>query len=247
MGKKKEVEVKTSTELYTKIQLVIDELDKAFFSGKGKQKIPDVVFAINNQCRSCVTAFVSPDALYDKSKGIKLQYLAINPKYLDRKIGDILGTICHELCHVYENAFIHIPRGGYHDKNWAELMEECGLKPDYLNKSKTAVNHKIIKGGVFEDFVNKFKEEHGEGFFNIVEYSTVIEKKTKKALGLSDDAEDDDTPKADNADKPIKKYNRNKIKYTCRCCGLTVWGKPSLSISCNECMETLDEEEREER
>lgn len=247
MGKKKEVEVKTSTELYTKIQLVIDELDKAFFSGKGKQKIPDVVFAINNQCRSCVTAFVSPDALYDKSKGIKLQYLAINPKYLDRKIGDILGTICHELCHVYENAYIHIARGGYHDKTWAGLMEECGLAPKYLNTSKTAVDHKIIKGGVFEDFVNKFKEEHGDDFFNIVEYSTVIEKKTKKALGLSDDDEDDDTPKADNADKPIKKYNRNKIKYTCRCCGLTVWGKPNLDISCNECQETLDEEEREEK
>ena len=31
MGKKKEVEVKTSTELYTKIQLVIDELESTFF------------------------------------------------------------------------------------------------------------------------------------------------------------------------------------------------------------------------
>ena len=33
-------EVKTSTELYKKIQNVIDLLDISFFSGKGKEKIP---------------------------------------------------------------------------------------------------------------------------------------------------------------------------------------------------------------
>lgn len=60
------------------------------------------------------------------------------------------------------------------------------------------------------------------------------------------DADLSDAPTADNADKPIKVYNRNKTKYTCRCCGLTVWGKAGLDISCNECMETLDEEEKED-
>ena len=93
-------EVKTSTELYKKIQNVIDLLDNSFFSGKGKEKIPELVFAINNQCRSCVTAFVSPDALYDKVNNKKLQNLGINPKHLDRDISEILATICHELCHV---------------------------------------------------------------------------------------------------------------------------------------------------
>ena len=42
-------EKKTSTELYGKIQTVIDELDDSFFSGKGKQKIPEIVFAINKR------------------------------------------------------------------------------------------------------------------------------------------------------------------------------------------------------
>jgi predicted SprT family Zn-dependent metalloprotease len=186
-------------------------------------------------------AFVQADALYDKSSDKKLQYLAINPDYLNRKLKDILGTVCHELCHVYENAFIHIPRGGYHDKQWAELMTECGLEPKYLNTSKTAVDHKIIKGGAFEDFVKTFTEKYGEDFFNIVSYSSELQKKTRKALGIKDD-EDDDEPKADNADKPIKKYNRNKIKYICKGCQMKVWGKSGLSIHCNECDEDLEEE-----
>lgn len=241
-------EVKTSTELYKKIQNVIDLLDISFFSGKGKEKIPELVFAINNQCRSCVTAFVSPDALYDKVNNKKLQYLGINPKHLDRDISEILATICHELCHVYENAYIHIPRGGYHDKQWTELMEGCGLTPVFLNKSKTAVSTKITEGGIFEDFVKKFREENGESYFNIVEYSPIIEHKTKVALGLEDgdSDEDDDTPKADNADKPIKKYNRNKVKYTCPDCGSRVWGKAGLHIECIDCACSFEEEEHEE-
>lgn len=239
----KKEELKTSQVFYGKVQTAIDELDKAFFSGKGKEKIPELVFAINNQCRSCVVAFVQADALFDKSNATKLQYMGINPKYLNRKIDDILSTICHELCHVYENAYIHIARNGYHDKKWEELMKDCGLEAKYLNSSKTAVDHKIIKDGAFSDFVEKFKEKYGADYFNIVEYSTEIEKRIKKGLGIEVD-EDDDSPKADNADKPVKKYNRNKIKYVCRVCGLKVWGKTGLSISCNDCMETLDEEER---
>ena len=240
-------EVKTSTELYNKIQAVIDELDSTFFSGNGKECIPELVFAINNQCRACVTAFVSPDALYDKRNNRKLQYLGINPKYLDRDVSAILSTICHELCHIYENAYIHIPRGGYHDRQWTELMESCGLTPVFLNKSKTTVSTKIAEGGAFEEFVKTFKEKHGEDYFNIVEYSIEIEHKTKVALGIEDsDDTEDGSPKADNADKPVKKYNRNKVKYTCPDCGVKVWGKPGLHIECSDCACSFEEEEHED-
>lgn len=240
-------EVKTSTELYAKIQAVIDELDSTFFSGNGKECIPELVFAINNQCRACVTAFVSPDALYDKLNNKKLQYLGINPKYLDRDSSEILATICHELCHIYENAYIHIPRGGYHDRQWAELMESCGLTPVFLNKSKTTVSTKIVEGGAFEEFVRTFKEKYGEDYFNIVEYSIEIEHKTKVALGIEEgDDTEDNSPKADNADKPVKKYNRNKIKYTCPDCGVKVWGKPGLHIECSDCACSFEEEEHED-
>ena len=237
-------EEKTSTRLYAKIQAVIDEIDRSFFSGKEKEKIPELVFAINNQCRSCVTAFVSPNALYDKSADRKLQYLGINPKHLNRKIDEILATICHELCHVYENAYIHVPRGGYHDRQWENLMNDCGLEAVALNKSRTSVSTKIKEGGIFEDFVKYFKDTYSEDYFNIVEYSQEVEHKTRVALGIEEGGEEeDDTPKADNADKPVIKYNRNKVKYTCPDCGVKVWGKPSLRIECIDCACSFEEEQ----
>lgn len=240
MGKTKEI--KTSQELYAKIQTVIDELDKRFFSGVKKEKIPQLVFAINNKCRSCVVAYVQADALYDKKTDTKLQYMGINPDYLDRNLGEILSTICHELCHVYEHAYIHIPRGGYHDRQWSELMKDCGLEPKYLNSSKTAVTHTIVKDGAFEKFVSDFEEKYGADYFNIVSYSAEVMRRTRKELGIEDDGEDD-TPRADNADKPIKKYNRNKIKYVCHGCDSKVWGKSGLSIHCNDCDCDYEEEE----
>lgn len=235
-------ETKTSTEIYSKIQTVIDELDNRFFSGKGKEHIPSVVTAINNRCNTCVVAFVTPNSLYDKNTDTKLQYLGINPRYLNREIGYILSTVCHEICHVYEVAYIHIPRGGYHTKQWADLMVDCGLEPKYLNKSRTAVNETIIEGGVFEQFIKDFIEKYGEDYFNIVEYSQSVEHTTRIRLGLEDGEEEEETPRADNADKPIKVYNRNKIKYTCLNCGAKVWGKAGLHIECTDCACPFEEE-----
>ena len=242
---KKAKELETSLDLYTKVQTVIDEIDSKFFSGNKKEKLPHVVFAINDSLKACVIASVTPDSLYNKSTDEKLQYIAINPDYLNRSLGEILGTICHELCHVYEHAYIHIPRGGYHDKQWAELMTDCGLEPKYLNKSKTSVTHNIVKGGAFETFVKDFEEKHGKDFFNIVSYSSEIQKQVRKELGIEDD-EEDDSPKPDNADKPVKKYNRNKIKYTCPECKAKVWGKSGLNIYCSDCECRFEEEDADE-
>lgn len=220
---------KYSVMLYTKFQTIIDMIEQEFFLSKGKKAFPKIVLALNNRCSSCVVAFVAPDYLFDKKDEEKVQYLAINPKYMQRDISEIVATLCHELCHVYEVAYIHIPRGGYHTKAWCDLMRGCGLEPIFNNKSKTSVHRKIVEGGVFEEFCKKFDKD----FFSIVEYSQDMD--TNKGEGG-----------ADNADKPVKKYNRNKIKYTCPECDTHVWGKAGLNIYCNDCECSFEEEENEE-
>lgn len=228
------LEEKDVTKQFTeKLSLVISKMSMFFFESKGKYKIPDVFFTLNNRCNALVTAFVNPNSLYNKENKKVINYLGINPKWLNRELREVLATICHELCHIYENTYIHIPRGGYHDKQWEELMLSCGLKPVFMNKAKTSVSTQIIEGGEFDSFVNSFKEEFGEDYFNLVEYSTEIEKQLRKDVEGTE--EDSDIPKADNAGKPIKKYNRNKIKYVCPSCDCKVWGKQGLDIYCNTC------------
>jgi predicted SprT family Zn-dependent metalloprotease len=229
-----------TSQLYAKFEKCVTQIEQRFFTGKGKHAFPKIVMAINNRVSSCVVAFVQADALYDKSTAEKIQYMGINPYYLDRSVKDVLSTICHELCHIYENAFIHIARNGYHDKQWEKLMLDCGLQPKYLNKSKTAVSHTIIEGGEFEKFVRDFVEENGEDFFSLCSYSRILDLKVRKELGLSEG--EGDEPKPDNAGKTIKKYNRNKVKYTCPSCDAKVWGKTGLNIECSDCECSFTEE-----
>jgi DNA-directed RNA polymerase subunit RPC12/RpoP len=69
----------------------------------------------------------------------------------------------------------------------------------------------------------------------------------KVALGIEDgDDTEDGSPKTDNADKTVKKYNRNKVKYICPDCGAKVWGKPGLHIECSDCACSFEEEEHED-
>ena len=37
------------------------------------------------------------------------------------------------------------------------------------------------------------------------------------------------------ADRPTAKTKKTKTKYTCLHCKLNVWGKPGLSLRCEEC------------
>lgn len=240
------LEEKDVTKQFTdKLSLVISKMSMFFFESKGKYKIPDVFFTLNNRCNTLVTAYVTSNSLYNKENKKVVHYLGINPKWLNREVREILATICHELCHIYEDTYIHIPRGGYHDKQWEELMLGCGLKPVYINKAKTSVATQIIEDGEFDSFVNSFTEEFGEDYFNLVEYSTEIEKQLRKDVEGTE--EDNDIPKADNADKPIKKYNRNKIKYVCPSCDCKLWGKAGLDIYCNTCdCDFIQEVENEE-
>lgn len=211
--------------VYSTIQKAIKAIEEKFFTGKGKHPFPDIVVSLNNRCGDRVAAYVSPQYMYDKIKKDKIHYLAINTDYLDRDARETLATIYHELCHVYECTYIHIPRNGYHSKAWEGLMLDAGLRPVYQNKAKTSVGTEIINGGEFDVFVTDFLAEHG-AFLLPVRY------KKNMALQKPEGSESQYRPTADNADKEQKTYNRNKIKYKCPLCGTSVWGKPSLELFC---------------
>ena len=221
--------------IYSKMQVAEAEIEKFFFTSKGKEKFPPVLYAINYSCERCCVAYVRPNSLFDTDKKEIVQYLCFNPNYLNRTLAETLSTMVHELCHVYETAYIHIPRGGYHTNAWCDLMRACGLEPVFFNPSRTAVSHTIVEGGLFEQFANYFIEKYGDNYFNITVHDW-------------DDDGDDPTPtnpddptatptplRPDNWGKRPKTYNRNKVKYTCCGCGAKVWGKPQLVMACCKC------------
>lgn len=220
--------------IYSKMQCAVDEIEKFFFTSKKLEKFPPVLYAVNYSCARGVVAYVRPASLYDTEKKEVVHYLCINPSFLSRGLEYLLSTLVHELCHVYESEYIHIARGGYHDKQWHDLMIGCGLQPRYQNASRTAVDETIIEGGIFTDFVKYFIGKYGEAYFNLATYTPKLDDEGNPAPVTP--PADDGRPRADNYGKPIKVYNRNKIKYTCCGCGAKVWGKPNLHIFCGDCI-----------
>ena len=218
-----------TVKLYSKFQYAIKAIEQAFFIPNGLEQFPDLVLSINSSMKSCVMAFVRPNSLYDTDSKKMILELAINPKTLNLGLTEIMSTLTHELCHIYECSYIHIPRGGYHTKDWHNLMIQCGLDPIYMNKSKTSVNEKIIKNGVFTEFIEAF-EKHNKNFFTLVTFDPSKQERPVTPEG---------TPRADNYDKPVKVYNRAKICFTCPTCGAKCWGKPTLSVMCGECHEIM--------
>lgn len=221
--------------IYTKMQTAVDEIEKYFFTSKKLEKFPSVLYAVNYSCARGVVAYVRPASLYDTEKKEVVHYLCINPSFLSRGLEYLLSTLVHELCHVYESEYIHIARGGYHDKQWHDLMIGCGLEPRYHNASRTSVDETIIEGGIFTKFSEYFIKKYGENYFNLATHDPITTDDGNTTPAPVERPADDNRPRADNYGKPIKVYNRNKIKYTCTGCASKVWGKPNLHIVCADC------------
>src|SRR5262249_12419236 len=108
-------------------------------------------------------------------------------------------------------------RNGYHNKQWANKMEEIGLKPSSTGKeggkrTGQKVSHYIIDGGKFDEC---WKLLEGAGF------------------------------KFDYQDRPNgpEVTRKQKTAYVCDGCGIRVWGKDDLHILCEDCGKQMEKED----
>ncbi len=146
--------------------------------------------------------------------------IALNPDSMNREPRIVLSTLVHEMAHLWQFTFGKPSRSGYHNKEWANKMDDIGLMPSDTGQpggKRTGRNmtHYIEPGGRYERWVTDFLSP--ERLFTWASTPAMKGAKTKK--------------------------KRNKIKYSC---GLhAAWGKPGLSIFCKDCDRLMDGEELE--
>lgn len=134
--------------------------------------------------------------------------IALNPNcFKDRTDEDIISTLVHEMVHVWQEEHGHPSRGGYHNSEWADKMEDIGLIPSNTEeeggrRTGNAMSHYIDPNGRFSRYAGAF-------------LSTV--------------------PPLQYQDRPVPKKpskSKNKVKYTCPKCLLNAWGKENIKIVC---------------
>lgn len=151
--------------------------------------------------------------------GETVDEIALNPTHFARGIEGVMGTLVHEMCHLWQHHFGKRPRGCYHNKQWAEKMIAVGLIPSSTGEKGGAqtgqkMTHYIDQSGPFRDAFLDFAE--------IAEHQLYVE--------LWDES----------SNREASKKAASKTKYTCPDCGCNAWAKPQTRLRCGECNVELE-------
>jgi predicted SprT family Zn-dependent metalloprotease len=147
----------------------------------------------------------------------KISELALNPnRFPDRSDEDILGTLVHEMCHMWQATVEEDPPAKYHNKVWANKMELLGLIPSATGEEggkKTGIqmHHYIDPNGKFLQYTKEFLEN------NKLQWNGKKDVKLVK-----------------------KKRKKTKFKFICPGCEQTIWAKEDAEILCGRCQEELE-------
>lgn len=118
--------------------------------------------------------------------------IALNPAmFHETGIKDNLSTLVHEMCHQYQSEHGEPSRRSYHDKQWAQYMEERGLIPSNTGlpggkKTGQKMTHYIEEGGRFDQLADELIQS-GFNFawhdpFTMRRYRLENERKKKSVM-----------------------------------------------------------------
>jgi predicted SprT family Zn-dependent metalloprotease len=206
------IQAKPTKEQFDNYQLIYEYFNKALF---------------NNGLANCILNFSrlkNSHGFFAPSRWengeFKTHEISLNPDTLAREPKAVLSTLVHEMCHLWQQDHGKAPRRCYHDKQWAQKMEEVGLIPSangLPGGKKTGQNmtHYIEEGGAFEIAFDNMPKDLLLPF---------------KAIAFP----------------TMAKKSKQKTVYICPGCESKVWGKSGLSISCDDCEEKYLEQVTED-
>lgn len=138
-----------SQQIYSSVETAYGHFNKTLFEGK----LPHSLIVFQRQPK--MMGYVSHSRWINSSRETTDE-LAINPEYfLGFPLIEILQTLVHEQCHIWQNHFGTPGRRGYHNKEWADKMQDVGLMPSHTgapggNKTGEKMNDYVILGGRFQ-------------------------------------------------------------------------------------------------
>ena len=194
---------------YSEWQTAYDFFNADLFGNR----LPECIITLDGKSKRSIGYFVP--SRYKNAEDESKDGLTMNPSLFRRRdLVDTLSFLVHEMCHIWQHHF-----GGrkslrtYHNKEWSKQMKRVGLMPSDTGEPGGAetgqrMSHYVIKGGLFEHSCKQLLSEE----FKI----------SWSATGWQSEFES-------------RRHGRNKIKYLCKRCKITVWGRLNLNIACGKC------------
>lgn len=205
-----------TTQTYTSLSTAYEFFNRELFGGT----LPPCL--ITMQRHKGAYGYFSGDRFANTSNPKEItDEIALNPNHFaTRKAVEVLSTLAHEMCHLWQHHFGKRPRSGYHDRQWAAKMHEIGLLPTdtgELGGKETGqkVSHVIEENGRFACAVAKLLVDHPAILYSDRSANSAI--RVKRA-----------------ADQVA-----SKTKYTCPSCRLHAWAKPKVLLVCGACQKPM--------
>ena len=197
---------------YTAFEQAYDFFNQALFNGE----LPPCLITLQRKGRTM--GYFSGGRFKARSGPGQTDEIALNPDHFTGQPDlEVLDTLVHEMCHLWQHHYGKPSRSGYHNREWAAKMEEVGLMPSSTGKpggkkSGQRVSDYPIKGGKFLIAAEKLL---GTGF-----------RLNWESVPLS-------------RQKGGSSKRRSKTKYSCPDCGQNAWAKPASNLICGDCLAAM--------
>ena len=217
----------TMAELATALQTTFNRLNVSFFEAKLERCIITVKDGERHSAYGWITC-----AKTWKQGNTERHEINIASEYLDRTIYDVIGTLLHEMVHLYNimKGVQDTSRGGtYHNKAFKAAAEAHHLTVEQVPKygfCRTALDEEA----------RAWVDEHCpvQSFRVCQKRSWSISVPPPQAGGSGDEGSGAEGDKP----KPPRKPSSTR-KYVCPSCGMSIRATRDVNILCGDCMEAL--------
>lgn len=220
---------------YQTLQEVYHHFNRELFDGK----LPECLITLQRE--KSTYGYFSAQRFVHRDGQVMTDEIALNPSYFAIvDVREILQTIAHEMVHLWQHHFGDPGRRRYHNKQWADKMQEIGLMPSDTGKpggrtTGEKMSDYVIEGGRFPkicepfieqgkfvDWLDRFPPTPMRGGRTLAQPGALL------ALALVRD------PEAVQGEPAVPADKSNRVKQRCPGCGAQAWGKPSLKLICGE-------------
>ncbi len=141
--------MKPTKDTYNQLDQAYDHFNQVLFSGT----LPPCLITLYR--KKGAYGYFWGDTWNERTGKAVTDEIALNPEtFRDRTTPEVLSTLVHEMCHLQQHHFGKASRNGYHNAEWALMMEAAGLVPSDTGepggkKTGQRMTHYIEPGGVF--------------------------------------------------------------------------------------------------
>lgn len=205
--------MRPSKETYDQLIGAYEYFNKTLFAGT----LPPCLLILHR--KKGAAGYFWGDTWQERTGVRRMDEISLNPEVFKRRTTrQILSTLVHEMCHLQQHHFGKPSRNGYHNSEWAKMMEAVGLIPTDTGeaggkKTGQAVTHIIEEEGAFDRACTQLLESG----FTLGWQAMTGEKK----------------------EKIRRKKAASKTKYHCPSCSLNAWAKPDVRLLCGTCLEPM--------